>query len=63
MPNLNPTIVLAWQAVFGDCPNVDAAFGNILDTPAYAIINPAISFGFMDWGIDQAYSRFFGAWC
>jgi O-acetyl-ADP-ribose deacetylase (regulator of RNase III) len=58
--DLNPAIVQAWKAVFADCHHVDAAFGNILETPADAIISPANSFGFMDGGIDLAYTHFFG---
>jgi hypothetical protein len=26
---LNPAIVQSWQAVFADCPYVDAAYGNM----------------------------------
>jgi O-acetyl-ADP-ribose deacetylase (regulator of RNase III) len=58
--DLNPAIVQAWKAVFADCPHVNVAFGNILETPADAIISPANSFGFMDGGIDLVYTRFFG---
>ena len=39
--DLNPAIVKAWKVAFADCPHVDAAFGNILETPADAIISPA----------------------
>jgi O-acetyl-ADP-ribose deacetylase (regulator of RNase III) len=58
--DLNPTIVSAWQTVFAEYSNVDVAAGNILETPADAIISPANSFGYMDGGIDLAYSLFFG---
>ena len=58
--DLNPAIVQAWQAAFAGCPLVHAACANILETPADAIISPANSFGFMDGGIDQVYTDFFG---
>ena len=57
--DLNPAIVQALQAVFADCPNVNAAFGNILETPADAIISPANSFGFMDGGMERPLCKLF----
>lgn len=34
--------------------------GNILDLDVCAVVSPANSFGFMDGGVDYAYSEFFG---
>jgi O-acetyl-ADP-ribose deacetylase (regulator of RNase III) len=39
---------------------VDVSLGDIFDIQADAIISPANSFGFMDGGIDLAYSEYFG---
>ena len=38
----------------------DAVHGNILDIDCDAVVSPANSFGFMDGGIDAAYTRHFG---
>lgn len=51
----NSAVVDAWRA-FG----LDAECGSIFDHPADAIVSPANSFGFMDGGIDLAYSERFG---
>src|SRR5262245_699868 len=56
----NEGTVEAWNAVFSDLPRVTISHGNILDGRADAIISPANSFGFMDGGVDLAYSYFFG---
>jgi O-acetyl-ADP-ribose deacetylase (regulator of RNase III) len=50
----------AWRAVFGGCSDIEVSCGSILDLRADAIVSPANSFGFMDGGIDLAYSRYFG---
>ena len=50
----------AWKRFCGDLPNVQIAFGSILDVPCDAVVSPANSFGFMDGGIDLIYSQFFG---
>ena len=39
---------------------MDIAIGSILEESADAIVSPANSFGYMDGGVDLAYSRFFG---
>lgn len=53
-------MVVAWEKAFDSIDEVRISQGNILDTKADAIISPANSFGFMDGGIDLAYSQFFG---
>lgn len=58
--DLNAPIVNAWSNAFAGLANADIAQGNILENAADAIVSPANSFGFMDGGIDLAYSRFFG---
>ncbi|XP_005111342.1 uncharacterized protein LOC101862080 [Aplysia californica] len=60
----NKLLVQAWQSVFDDYPNsVKASHGDIFEggPAADAIVSPANSFGFMDGGIDYAYTRFFGS--
>jgi O-acetyl-ADP-ribose deacetylase (regulator of RNase III) len=56
----NKDIVDAWRRVFAGYKNVDVSCGDIFDIKADAIISPANSFGFMDGGIDLAYSNYFG---
>lgn len=50
----------AWTEYFGSHLNVRIHEGDILEQKADAILSPANSFGFMDGGIDLAYSHFFG---
>ncbi|MFC4310523.1 macro domain-containing protein [Steroidobacter flavus] len=57
---LDPTMAQAWARQFGSQPGVAIHVGNILRRKADAILSPANSFGFMDGGIDLAYSEFFG---
>lgn len=52
----NLAVVEAWRAVGLE----EAHHGSIFDYPADAIVSPANSFGFMDGGIDLAYSERFG---
>jgi O-acetyl-ADP-ribose deacetylase (regulator of RNase III) len=58
----NDGVVLAWRAIFGASdPDVSISAGDLFtDEPADAVISPANSFGFMDGGIDLAYSFRFG---
>lgn len=56
----NPQLVEAWKRAFSDVPEVEVGCGHIFDVPAYAIVSPANSFGFMDGGIDAVYSARFG---
>jgi O-acetyl-ADP-ribose deacetylase (regulator of RNase III) len=58
--DLNPDLVAAWQAAFGDEPLVETSCGHIFDLKADAIVSPANSFGYMDGGIDLVYSQRFG---
>lgn len=57
---LDSTMARAWSSQFGSQPNVWIHEGDILANKADAILSPANSFGFMDGGIDLAYSNFFG---
>lgn len=50
----------AWARQCGDLDFVTVHRGSILDVTCDAIVSPANSFGFMDGGIDLAYSRHFG---
>jgi O-acetyl-ADP-ribose deacetylase (regulator of RNase III) len=56
----NIDIVNAWSNEFNGYKNVKISCGDIFDIKADAIISPANSFGFMDGGIDLAYSKYFG---
>lgn len=68
----NPHMVEAWKTIFGGSKiqlrheetggvvSIDIKHGNILDLVCDAIVSPANSFGFMDGGIDQAYTDHFG---
>jgi O-acetyl-ADP-ribose deacetylase (regulator of RNase III) len=56
----NAAVVEAWQEYFSECGDVFVSRGDILDEPADAIVSPANSFGFMDGGVDLAYSLRFG---
>ena len=54
----------AWKQAFKDYLNIKCSFGDIFEPGEHleveAIISPANSFGFMDGGIDYAYSEYFG---
>ena len=50
----------ALAAAFSGLADVEVSQGDIFDRTADAIVSPANSFGFMDGGIDLAYSRRFG---
>jgi len=57
---LDPAMAQAWSSHFGVQAGVVIHEGDILKQQADAILSPANSFGFMDGGIDLAYSHFFG---
>ena len=52
-------LVAEWQKVMPSS-TVEIVHGDIFSRPADALVSPANSFGFMDGGIDLAYSRRFG---
>jgi O-acetyl-ADP-ribose deacetylase (regulator of RNase III) len=56
----NEELVAAWRSAFGRASDVHVDSGSILNHQADAIVSPANSFGFMDGGIDLAYSGYFG---
>lgn len=60
LSTLDPEMAAAWKAVFAPYPAVIITTGSILEARADAIVSPANSFGFMDGGIDLAYSHHFG---
>jgi O-acetyl-ADP-ribose deacetylase (regulator of RNase III) len=53
-------LTAAWQKHFAGVPNVLPATGDIFGVPVDAVVSPANCFGFMDGGIDRAYSLRFG---
>lgn len=50
----------AWERHCGDLDGVRVHRGSILELNVDAVVSPANSFGFMDGGIDLAYSHTFG---
>lgn len=50
----------AWDEIAEDFDNVTVHRGSILDVECDAVVSPANSFGFMDGGVDAAYTGFFG---
>lgn len=57
----NPEMAEAWKVWFNGVADIEVSVGDIFEGPkANAIISPANSFGFMDGGIDLAYSKKFG---
>jgi O-acetyl-ADP-ribose deacetylase (regulator of RNase III) len=58
--DINVGLVAAWERYFANVPAVEVSRGDIFGARADAIVSPANGFGFMDGGIDAAYSRRFG---
>ncbi len=56
----NQDMATAWKNFFRDVENVEIGCGDIFDIPADAIVSPANSSGFMNGGVDLAYSKRFG---
>ncbi len=56
----NQDVVNAWQYYFNGIEDIDVSCGDIFDIKADGIVSPANSFGFMNGGIDLAYSLKFG---
>ncbi len=54
------SLAKAWQEHCGDLDFVTVARCSIVDLQCDAVISPANSFGFMDGGVDAAYSHRFG---
>jgi O-acetyl-ADP-ribose deacetylase (regulator of RNase III) len=55
-----PALCAELATAFEGIRSVEVSCGDIFDVTADAIVSPANSFGFMDGGIDLAYSRRFG---
>lgn len=58
--DISPPVVEAWTKAFAGFDKVKVSLGDILECEADALVSPANSFGFMDGGIDAAYSLHFG---
>lgn len=54
----NPHMTAAWSRIVD--ARVEVIHGSIIDLDIQSIVSPANSFGFMDGGIDLAYSQHFG---
>ena len=57
---MDDELTAAWEAACGDLDCVAVYQGSILGLNVDAVVSPANSFGFMDGGIDYAYTQFFG---
>lgn len=60
LTSLHPDLAEAWERFNSELPNVSVHYGSIFDVKCDAVVSPANSFGFMDGGIDRAYSNIFG---
>lgn len=58
--DLDVTLAAAWKHFFQDVADVEVSTGDIFGVQTDAIVSPANSFGFMDGGIDYAYSVHLG---
>lgn len=62
--DINPAVLAPWPGLWARMPAPGAAVhvceGSILDLACDAVVSPANSFGFMDGGVDYAYSKHFG---
>jgi len=56
----NPEMAEAWENQFRGVPDVEIGCGDIFDVKADALVSPSNSAGFMNGGIDLAYSKRFG---
>ena len=57
---MDEPLLNAFTQICGDIDLVEIHAGSILELEVDAVVSPANSFGFMDGGIDMAYSRHFG---
>ncbi len=58
--DINPAVSLALAQAFQSHPEVEISCANILEVARHCVVSPANSFGFMDGGMDAAYTAFFG---
>ncbi|HIE01104.1 MAG TPA: hypothetical protein EYP59_12595 [Thiotrichaceae bacterium] len=58
--DINPILVKAWKSTFYEFSNVNVIEADILSIAENTIVSPANSYGFMDGGIDQFYTDYFG---
>jgi O-acetyl-ADP-ribose deacetylase (regulator of RNase III) len=59
--DINPAVAEALAIAFAPYPEVEVLCDDLLKVAKHCIVSPANSFGYMDGGIDAAYSRFFGS--
>lgn len=57
---INNALASAWKRFCGDLELVSVHQGSIFEVDCDAVVSHSNSFGFMDGGIDMAYSRYFG---
>lgn len=60
LSSIMPDLAAAFRKHCGELEDVEILEGDILELEVDAVVSPANSFGFMDGGIDMAYSRHFG---
>jgi hypothetical protein len=56
----NPAVAAALRESFAGHPEIEVICGDLLEHARDCVVSPANSYGYMDGGIDAAYSRFFG---
>lgn len=59
--DVNPEVVAAWRATFGDSPEVAIVHGSMLDQQVSAWVTPTNARGSMDGGLDAVIKRHLGA--
>ena len=55
-----PAVAAALAEAFAGHPEIEVVCGDILELAHDCVVSPANSHGYMDGGVDAAYSRFFG---
>lgn len=58
--DVDPNVVVAWQATFEDCPEVEIVEGSILDQKVDAWVTPTNSRGNMNGGLDAVIRGYLG---
>lgn len=58
--DINSELVAAWKKAFAEFYEVQIRHDNILAVAENTVVSPANSYGFMDGGLDELYTNFFG---
>lgn len=60
LASFSDEMISCWKHEFRSTSNVEIYHGSIFDIESDAIVSPSNSFGFMDGGLDEKISEFFG---